>query len=63
MTNTVLSSLVSEFETAEQEAGYVQWLRAKVAASLDDTRPAVTHDEVERRMDERLRRLRERQGA
>ncbi|EBB6195698.1 TPA: antitoxin [Salmonella enterica] len=43
---TALSPIVSEFETAEQEASYNEWLRAKVAASLDDPRPAIPHDEV-----------------
>lgn len=44
--NTVLSPLVSEFETTEQENSYNEWLRAKVAASLADSRPAILHDEV-----------------
>ena len=48
--STVLSPLVSEFETVKQEASYTAWLQAKVAASLADPRPAVPHDEVERRM-------------
>ncbi|ELB6473059.1 antitoxin [Salmonella enterica] len=43
---TALSPIVSEFETAEQEASYNEWLRAKVAASLSDPRPAIPHDEV-----------------
>ncbi|EOC0701168.1 antitoxin [Salmonella enterica subsp. enterica serovar Kokomlemle] len=43
---TALSPIVSEFETAEQEASYNEWLQAKVAASLDDPRPAIPHDEV-----------------
>jgi hypothetical protein len=59
--NAVLSPLVSEFETAEQEASYTAWLQAKVAASLADPRPAIPHDEVERRMAERLAQLRKRQ--
>ena len=58
--NAAYSPLVSEFESAEQEASYTAWLQAKVAASLADPRPAITHDEVERRMAERLQRLRER---
>jgi hypothetical protein len=37
--NTVLSPLVSEFETEEQEASYVAWLKVKVQTSLDDPRP------------------------
>ncbi|HGA5463302.1 TPA: antitoxin [Salmonella enterica subsp. diarizonae serovar 50:k:z35] len=44
--NTALSPIVSEFETVEQEASYNEWLRAKVAASLADPRPAIPHDEV-----------------
>lgn len=44
--NTSLSPMVSEFETIEQENSYNEWLRAKVAASLADPRPAIPHDEV-----------------
>jgi hypothetical protein len=44
--SAVLSPIVSEFETAEQEASYTAWLQAKVAASLADPRPAIAHDEV-----------------
>lgn len=49
--STALSPLVSEFETIEQEASYTEWLRAKVAASLADPRPAIPHDEVMAEMD------------
>jgi len=44
--STVLSPLVSEFETEEQEASYTAWLKAKVQASLDDQRPNIPHDKV-----------------
>jgi hypothetical protein len=40
------SPIVSEFESAEQEASYLAWLKAKVAASLADPRPSVPHDEA-----------------
>jgi PaaA2-like antitoxin len=43
------SPIVSEFETAEQEASYLEWLKRKVAASLADPRPPVPHDEAMRR--------------
>lgn len=46
MTSAILSPLVSEFETEEQEASYTAWLKAKVRASLDDTRPNIPHDKV-----------------
>jgi hypothetical protein len=60
--STALSPLVSEFETVEQEASYTAWLQAKVAASLADPRPAIPHDEVERRMAERFAKMRQRQS-
>lgn len=41
-----LSPLISEFETLEQQDSYNAWLRAKVTASLADSRPVVAHDEV-----------------
>lgn len=44
-----LSPIVSEFETEEQEASYDRWFRAKVSASLADTRPSVPHAEVKAR--------------
>lgn len=44
--NVVLSPMVSEFETQEQEDSYTLWLRQKYASSLADTRPNVPHDEV-----------------
>ena len=38
------SPIVSEFETTEQAEAYVLWLRAKVAASLEDGEPVAAHD-------------------
>lgn len=55
--STALSPLVSEFETIEQEASYTAWLRAKVAASLADPRPAIPHDEVMAEMDALIDRI------
>jgi hypothetical protein len=49
--NTVLPSILSEFETAEQEASYTIWLRTKIASSLADKRPSIPHDEVMAEMD------------
>jgi hypothetical protein len=40
------SPITSEFASAEEEASYLAWLRAKVAASLADPRPPVPHDEA-----------------
>lgn len=44
--STKLDPLISEFDTAEEEAQYTEWLRAKVSASLADKRPLVPHDQV-----------------
>lgn len=44
--NAKPSPIVSEFETEEEAASYDRWFRAKVEASLADTRPGVPHDEA-----------------
>ena len=44
--NASLSPLVSEFETQEQEADYLQWLVVKTRASLADSQPNLPHDAV-----------------
>ena len=44
--NVALSPLVSEFDTQEQEAAYLQWLAAKTQASLADSEPNLPHDAV-----------------
>lgn len=51
MTAETLDPLISEFETAEQQASYNQWFRAKVEEALDDKRPRVPHDQVAARME------------
>lgn len=53
--STVFDPIVSEFQTAAQEASYDLWFRAKVEKSLmladDPGSPRYTTDEVMRRMD------------
>lgn len=44
--NTVLSPIVSEFETEEQAASHDQWFRAEVQKALDNTEARVPHDEL-----------------
>lgn len=60
---TALSPIVSEFETVEQEASYNEWLRAKVAASLADPRPAIPHDEVMAEIDALIEQIVAENGA
>ncbi len=53
----VLSPIVSEFETEEQEASYDQWFRAKVEEALHSEKPRLPHDaamaKVQALLDER----------
>jgi len=49
--NAQFSPIVSEFESAEQEASYNAWFIAKVKASLEDPRPSIPHDQVMAKMD------------
>ncbi|BEG77087.1 type II toxin-antitoxin system RelB family antitoxin [Achromobacter xylosoxidans] len=55
------SSILSEFETEEQAASYDRWFRARVQASLDDPRPAVSHQRVMARIDAIIETARRRQ--
>jgi hypothetical protein len=43
---TLLSPLISEFESRELESSHTAWLRQKAAISLADSRPLVPHDAV-----------------
>ena len=49
--NTPLSPIVSELESAEQEASYDTWFKAQVEASLADPRPPIPHVQVMAKMD------------
>lgn len=40
------SPIESEFATAEEAEAYENWFRAKIQLSLDDQRPAASHEEV-----------------
>jgi hypothetical protein len=48
-----LDPIVSEFATEHDAEAYDTWLRGKVAASLDDPRPSIPHDEAMSRIDAR----------
>ncbi len=55
--NAVLSPIVSEFETQEQEASYDLWFRAKVEEAMHSEKPRLPHDaamaKVQAQLDER----------
>ena len=42
--SSMQSSIVPEFETAEQEASYNQWFHAKVEEALRSEKPRLPHD-------------------
>lgn len=51
---TTFDPMLSIFDSAEEEADYTAWLRAKLQASLDDPRPSIPHEQVMADMRERL---------
>lgn len=53
-----LDPLPPEFATPEEAEAYDAWFRAKVEASLADTRPAIPHEEAVRRITETIERNR-----
>ena len=44
------SPVGSEFESTEEAEAYLRWLKAKVAESLADDRPAIDHEEAMKRV-------------
>lgn len=57
------SPLISEFGSAEEEAAYVEWLKAKVVKSLADPRPPVPHEEAMARARATIERAAKRKKA
>ncbi|MDR2637016.1 MAG: hypothetical protein LBB55_01610 [Zoogloeaceae bacterium] len=56
MNTATLDPVVSEFETVEQEAKHTAWIHAELQRRQADPRPPVPHDEIVRRMEERMAR-------
>lgn len=46
MTEVLQDPIISEFETQSQAESYDRWFRAKVQASIADTRQRVPHDQA-----------------
>ena len=65
--SVVLSPIVSEFETVEQEASYDQWFRAKVEEALRSENPRLPHDagmaKVQSMLEERRKACANRYGG
>ncbi len=55
-----LFPIESEFATTEQAEAYDRWFRAKIQASLDDTRPGIPHGQVMAEMDAIIAELEQR---
>lgn len=55
--NTKFDPMLSVFDSAEEEADYTAWLRAKLQASIDDPRPSIPHEQVMAEIRERLAQL------
>lgn len=54
---TKFDPMLSVFDSAEEEADYTAWLRAKLQASIDDPRPSIPHEQVMAEIRERLAQL------
>ena len=54
---TKFDPMPSAFDSAEEEAAYTAWLRAKLQASIDDPRPSIPHEQVMAEVRERLAQL------
>ena len=54
------SPLISEFGSAEEEAAYEAWVRAKVQRALDSDKPCIPHDEAMKRVYATLERAKAR---
>ena len=63
MNTVALDPKISQFETQEQADSYDRWFRAKVQEAIDSKKPRIPHDEVIRRMNERLAKLRQTKAA
>jgi len=63
MNTVALDPKISQFETQEQADSYDRWFRAKVQEAIDSKKPRIPHDEVIRRMNERLAKLRQAKAA
>jgi len=57
-----LSPIESEFATTEEAEAYDRWFRAKVQASLDDSRRSISHDQVMAEMDAIIAEAEQRRG-
>jgi len=60
---TALDPLISEFDTAEQEEAHTAWIRAELERRIANPGKEIPHDEVMRRMDERIARWEQRTKA
>ena len=54
--------IISEFETQSQAKSYDRWFRAKVQASIEDTRPTVPHAQVMAQMEQIIAKAEHRQA-
>lgn len=63
MNTVALDPKISQFETQEQADSYGRWFHAKVQEAIDSKKPRIPHDEVIRRMNERLAKLRQTKAA
>ena len=53
----------AKLKNAHEAAAYTNWLNAAVQEAIDDPRPSVPHEDVMRRMDARIARIKARKAG
>lgn len=63
MTGNTKNKAGERMRQAHEAAAYDKWLKAEIQEAIDDPRPNVAHDDVMRRMDERIAAIKARKAG
>ena len=62
MAGSTKNRAAERMREAHQAAAYDKWFKAEIQEAIDDPRPNVSHEDVMRRMDERIAAIKTRRG-
>ena len=63
MTGGTKNSASKRMREAHQAAAHTKWLKTEIQEAIDDPRPNAAHDDVMRRMDERIAAIKARKAG
>ena len=63
MTGSTKNSASKRMREAHQAAAHTKWLKTEIQEAIDDPRPNAAHDDVMRRMDERIAAIKARKAG